>query len=177
LPRAEQLARRRIAQIAPEDLARLVLEACFADPSRLHAQRLAEAREEAQRRYTVPHFADAYVRTMRGIVGSFLRAYLPGSNSLWRLARQVTAPTLVIFGRQDRLVDVRVAPQVARVIPDSRLLVLDGVGHVPQMEVPRIVARAALALLDEAAALESAASAQAPSRDIDSGGKAEHVAG
>ena len=34
------------------------------------------------------------------------------------------APTLVIGGRQDRLVDVRVAPQVARVIPDSRLLML-----------------------------------------------------
>jgi pimeloyl-ACP methyl ester carboxylesterase len=46
-------------------------------------------------------------------------------------------------------VDIRVAPQTARLIEDSRLLTLDGVGHVAQMEVPRLVARAVLALLDE----------------------------
>ena len=68
---------------------------------------------------------------------------------MWRVAERITAPTLVITGRQDRLVDVRVAPAVAKVIPDSRLLVLDGVGHVAQMERPRIVARAVAAMLDE----------------------------
>ena len=57
---------------------------------------------------------------------------------MWRIAtRPITSPTLVITGRQDRLVDVRVAPAVARLIPDSRLLVLDRVGHVAQMERPR----------------------------------------
>jgi len=150
LPRADWLASRRLAQIPPSELARMVLEACFADTTRLHPQRLEEAVEEAKLRYTVPHYADAYVRTLRGIVGSFLRAYLPGSNSLWRLARAVKAPTLVIGGREDRLVDVRVAEQVARAVPDSWLLMLDGVGHVAQMEVPLSVAEAVLGLLDEA---------------------------
>jgi pimeloyl-ACP methyl ester carboxylesterase len=83
-------------------------------------------------------------------VGSFVRAYLPGSGSLWRLAARIQAPTLVIGGRSDRVVDVRVAPQVARIIPDSRLLLLKGVGHVAQMEVPELVARCTLGLLDEA---------------------------
>jgi len=46
-------------------------------------------------------------------------------------------------------VDVRVAPQVARTIPDSRLLVLDGVGHVAQMEVPDLVARSVIAMITE----------------------------
>jgi pimeloyl-ACP methyl ester carboxylesterase len=124
-------------------------------------QRLAEAIEEVQMRYNVPHYLTAYVGTMRGLVSSFVRAYLPGSGSLWRMAAHVTAPTLVIGGRQDRLVDVRVAPQVARVIPDSRLLLLDQVGHVAHMEVPHVVARAVLALLDEAAA---APAASAPAR-------------
>lgn len=149
LPRAHRLAARRLAQIAPEDLARMVLESCFADPDRMPAQRLAEYEEEAKLRYTLPHFADAYVRTLRGLVGSFLRAYLPGSNSLWRITRSVAVPTLVIGGREDRLVDIRVSPRVARLIPDSRLLLLGGVGHVAQMEVPRVVARAVAALLDE----------------------------
>lgn len=149
VPRADRLAARRLARMDPEELARMVLHACFADPQRLPLQRLAEAEEEAKLRTTVPHHSVAYVRTMRGLVGTFLRAYLPGSNSLWRIARGVTAPTLVIGGRQDQLVDVRVATRTAQAIPDSRLVVLDGVGHVAQMEVPRVVARAVLALLDE----------------------------
>jgi pimeloyl-ACP methyl ester carboxylesterase len=152
LPRADRIAARRMAQMDPAQMAREVLAACFEDPGRLSEQRLAEAIEEAQVRFTAPHYADAYLRTLRGLVSSFLRAYLPGSGSLWRLAARITAPTLVIGTRQDRLVDIRVAPQVARVIPDSRLLILDGVGHVAQMEVPRMVARSVLALLDEVAA-------------------------
>jgi len=100
-------------------------------------------------RYAVPWYADAYVRSLRALVGSFLRAYLPGSGSLWRLAHRISAPTLVIGGGLDRLVDVRVAPQVARTIPDSRLLVLDGVGHVAQMEVPDLVARSVVAMITE----------------------------
>jgi pimeloyl-ACP methyl ester carboxylesterase len=38
---------------------------------------------------------------------------------------------------------------VARSIPDSRLLILPGVGHVAQMEVPRLVARAIVGMLTE----------------------------
>ncbi|MFC3501481.1 alpha/beta fold hydrolase [Micromonospora krabiensis] len=149
LPRAERLAARRLAQVAPEVMAQQVMEACVADLSRISEQRRQEALEEILVRYQAAHYASAYVRTFRGLVSSFLRSYLPGSGSLWRLARAVRAPTLVIGGRQDRLVDVRVAPQTARVIPDSRLLMLTGVGHVAQLEVPRVVARAVLGLLDE----------------------------
>jgi hypothetical protein len=68
---------------------------------------------------------------------------------MWRIAERITAPSLVITGRQDRLVDVRVAPAVGTLIPDSRLLVLDQVGHVAQMERPDLVARGVLAMLDE----------------------------
>lgn len=153
VPRVERLAYRRLTQTAPEEMARQVLAACVADMTRINEQRRREAIEEIRIRYTADHYAAAYLRTLRGLVSSFLRAYLPGSGSLWRIARLVTAPTLVIGGRQDRLVDIRVPPQVARVIPDSRLLMLDGVGHVAQLEVPRTVARAVVALLDETASL------------------------
>lgn len=152
LPRVELLVARRLAQIDPVELAAQVLQACFADLDRLSPQRLAEAQHEARLRHEVPWFPQAYVGTMRGLVTSFLRAGLPGSGSLWRLAGQVSVPTLVIGGDRDQLVDARVAPRVARTIPDARLLILPGVGHVAQMEVPDIVARAAIGLLDELAA-------------------------
>ncbi|WP_433535819.1 alpha/beta fold hydrolase [Micromonospora sp. CA-249363] len=149
IPGGERLVARRLTQLAPEVMAEQVLEACVADLSRICVQRREEALEEIRVRYEEAHYAAAYVRTFRGLVSSFLRAYLPGAGSLWRLAGAVRAPTLVVAGRQDRLVDVRVAPQTARVIPDSRLLMLDGVGHVAQLEVPRLVARAVVGLLTE----------------------------
>lgn len=149
IPRGERLAAWRLAQLAPEVMTQQVMEACVADVSRISEQRRREALEEIRVRYETEHYAAAYVRTFRGLVSSFLRSYLPGSGSLWRLARAIQAPTLVIGGRHDRLVDVRVAPQAARVIPDSRLLMLNGVGHVAQLEVPRVVARAVLGLLAE----------------------------
>ena len=43
---------------------------------------------------------------------------------------------------------MRTAPAVAKVIPDSRLMVLDRVGHVAQMERPVTVARAVAAMFD-----------------------------
>jgi pimeloyl-ACP methyl ester carboxylesterase len=150
LPQARRIAARMLAGIEPEELTRRVIEAIVADPRRLPAQRLAEAIDETRRRYEVDHYVDTYLRTMRGLVTSFLRAYLPGEGSLWQAAAGVRVPTLVITGRQDRMVDIRVAPQTAKLIPDSRLLVLDGVGHVAQMEVPRTVARAMVSLLEEA---------------------------
>jgi pimeloyl-ACP methyl ester carboxylesterase len=165
VPRADRLAARRLAAIAPEVLAEQVIAACYHDPGVLPPERLAEAADEIRRRYEAPWYLDAYLRTLRGLVASFMQSWVPGPNSMWRIAGRITAPTLVITGRQDRLVDVRVAPAVAKLIPDSRLLVLDKVGHVAQMERPDLVARAAAAMLDEIAArtaVEATETAEAP---------------
>lgn len=149
LPGAERLMAWALTRITAEQMAEQVLAACFGDTAKVHPQRRAEAMEEIQLRYTVAHYPKAYLGTLRGLVGSFLRAYLPGADSQWRLAARVQAPTLIIGGLNDRLIDPRVPVQVARAIPDSRLLVLPGVGHVAQMEVPRLVARAIVGLLEE----------------------------
>jgi pimeloyl-ACP methyl ester carboxylesterase len=149
LPRADRIFAWGMARLSVEEMTEQVLEACFGDTRKASAQRRAEAAEEIKLRYTVSHYPNAYLRTLRGLVSSFLRAYLPGRNSLWRLATEITAPTLVIGGLTDKLVDPRVPAQVARAIPDSRLLILPGVGHVAQMEVPRLVARAIVGMLDE----------------------------
>ena len=151
IPRARREIEERVRSVPAEQLARGILSICFADMSRVAPQRMEEAVAEATARQQVPWAAEAYISTLRGLAGSFLApAGLPGSGSLWRLATRITAPTLVVWGRQDRLVDVALAPRTARAIPDSRLLLLDGVGHTAQLEVPRILARAVLAFLDEA---------------------------
>jgi len=149
LPGADRLLGWAFARLTAEEMAEQVLAACFGDTSKVSPQRRAEAMEEIQLRYTVAHYPKAYLGALRGLVASFVRAYLPGSNSQWRLAAQVQAPTLVVGGLNDKLVDPRVPVQVARAVPDSRLLILPGVGHVAQMEVPRLVARAVVGMLDD----------------------------
>lgn len=149
LPRVDRLARRAMATITPERLVETVVENCWGDPERMPAQRRREAVDEARRRLAVPWNASAYVSTFRGLMGSFIQSLVPGSASLWRMAAGIQAPTLVVWGNRDRLVDVRLAPQVARTVPDSRLFILDGVGHVAMMETPGPVARAVVAMLDE----------------------------
>ena len=57
-------------------------------------------------------------------------------------------PTLVMWGDRDRLVDPALAPRLAAAVPDSRLLVLEGVGHVAMLEAPEETARAVLGMVE-----------------------------
>jgi pimeloyl-ACP methyl ester carboxylesterase len=51
-------------------------------------------------------------------------------------AAHVTAPTLVIWGRQDRIIPVAHAHIAAKTIPGARLEIFDHCGHMPQLEHP-----------------------------------------
>ena len=93
------------------------------------------------------HWAtDALILSLRGIVASYLARR---SHSVWTRMGEIKAPTLVVWGTRDRLVDPSLAPRVAATIPDARLLVLDEIGHVAMLEDPVTTARAALGLLED----------------------------
>ncbi len=53
----------------------------------------------------------------------------------------IAQPTLIIHGERDRVIALETAERLAARMPDARLVVLRGVGHVPQLEEPRRVAR------------------------------------
>jgi len=126
-----------------EQRARALIRLCFAHPERVPAHRLAEAVEEIEHRRGYPWASDALLRSFRGLVRSYL---VPGARSAWQLLGRIQAPSVVIWGELDRLVDVSNAPRVAASIPGARLLVLPDVGHTAQLEDPVITARAVLAL-------------------------------
>jgi pimeloyl-ACP methyl ester carboxylesterase len=68
-----------------------------------------------------------------------LLAIIASGDRRRELAR-ITAPTLVIHGREDPLVRVSAGEDTARNIPGAQLLVLDGMGHdLPPALTPRIV--------------------------------------
>ncbi len=52
-----------------------------------------------------------------------------GSGSLLRYDRQITAPTVVIHGRADRLMRPFGGRAIARAIKGARLVLIDGMGH------------------------------------------------
>jgi pimeloyl-ACP methyl ester carboxylesterase len=57
------------------------------------------------------------------------------------------APTLVINGESDALVEPASARKLAAAIPDAKLIVYPHVGHLPQIEIPQRSAAAAAAFL------------------------------
>lgn len=52
----------------------------------------------------------------------------------------VKVPALIVWGRQDRIINAENGRIFDELIPDSRLVILDDVGHAPMIEVPGISA-------------------------------------
>jgi pimeloyl-ACP methyl ester carboxylesterase len=75
--------------------------------------------------------ADALHRLFRGFVLAGGDAGVPSDMA------QIRCRALVIHGEQDRIIDRRVSDDLVQALPRAELIVLRGVGHVPQLEAPR----------------------------------------
>lgn len=51
-------------------------------------------------------------------------------------AHQITAPTLIVWGKQDRVVPLRHAFTARKRIPNARIHLFEKCGHTPQLEYP-----------------------------------------
>jgi pimeloyl-ACP methyl ester carboxylesterase len=58
------------------------------------------------------------------------------------LTQRISAPTLVLWGREDKLVPASEGLALSSAIPNARFVVLPGTGHLPQEETPEEFARA-----------------------------------
>ncbi|MFC4336106.1 alpha/beta fold hydrolase [Salininema proteolyticum] len=148
LPRLDVMAGRFLRRKDPEQLVHEITSSTWARPYDMDPQRYREAVDEARSRQVIPWTSTAYVGAFRGLMGSFLQTLVPHSPTLWRKAGDVRVPTLVVWGKEDRIIDVRQAPRTAAAFQDGYLLILGGVGHVAQMEDPEAVARAMAALVE-----------------------------
>lgn len=129
-------ARRALAEEPLRSRAEKVVELCFADPARGSARRLDELVAEAAHRSTLPWAGEAGDGATLGLLGKW------AGRGVWSTAARVRVPTLVVWGEQDRIVSARLARRTVATLPDARLHLLPGVGHVAQMEVPELVAGA-----------------------------------
>lgn len=64
------------------------------------------------------------------------------------MIRSITFPTLIIWGQQDRIVDVKYAHRFHSDIAGSQLVIYDECGHVPMVERPEEVSREVLRFLE-----------------------------
>lgn len=60
---------------------------------------------------------------------------------------QITAPTLLLWGKQDRILGTQDAVPMAQAIPQAQLQWIDNSGHVPHLEQPLATANAILAFI------------------------------
>ncbi|KPF70583.1 alpha/beta hydrolase [beta proteobacterium AAP99] len=87
---------------------------------------------------------DAFAeQAYRGFVASNEKSIVPalfpalvGSPKLEAVMPQITAPTLVIWGKEDKLFPVQLAPYIAGLTPGAKTVVLEAASHFPQLDQP-----------------------------------------
>ena len=62
--------------------------------------------------------------------------------------KSVAVPTLIIWGREDRVVDARTAARFQQDIAGSQLVIIDDAGHMVHEEKPDAVNHAIASFLD-----------------------------
>jgi pimeloyl-ACP methyl ester carboxylesterase len=143
VPGTGGMAARRLGRLSPYQRALGMAQLCFGDPSTVAEDEILALAEDLGWRFGLPWLHTATISSLRALMTSYL---MTGRRSFAAAARTVTAPTLIVWGTHDRLVDARLAPAAAELFPAGRLLMLRGVGHTAQMEDPATTAAAVLAL-------------------------------
>ncbi|MEL6501800.1 MAG: alpha/beta hydrolase [Cyanobacteria bacterium J06623_1] len=54
---------------------------------------------------------------------------------------QIAQPTLIIWGKQDKILGIKDAAKFAQGIPQNKLVWIDNCGHVPHLEKPELTAK------------------------------------
>ncbi len=137
LPRVGQRLVKAYQVLPPERRVADVITTCFGEPELFQQARFATEVTELTRRDELGYAASVLIGSVRTLTAEFVRR---GRHSAWRDAARVTAPTLVIYGSRDRLVDARMAGRAAHQFKDARVVVLPRTGHVAHMERPAAVA-------------------------------------
>ena len=124
-----------------------MLRLCGVDPDALPSEVIDRSITLIEQRRDVAGMDKAFLSAARSLVRLLV------DPRRYRVAMAgVTAPVLMVQGDVDRLVPVAAARDIAERHPDWRYVELEGVGHVPQLQVPERVASEILAWLPVTAA-------------------------
>ncbi len=129
---ASWFLRKRAARLGPEGLVAELLRLLCTDGSRVsEAVRRAHVALVHARIDTMPWANKAFISATRSMLAQMLR---PGRYH--RMIEAIVAPTLLVQGRDDRLVPLAASQALVRRKPGWTLETFDDIGHVPQLESP-----------------------------------------
>jgi pimeloyl-ACP methyl ester carboxylesterase len=137
IPGVSQRVIRRRRQFSPDELVAGILATVCADPSRVSPEVVEQHVEVARRRFGFSEADREFTLAARSVVSA--AGYVTG-RAYRRAINAVRCPVLVLHGTLDRLIPVAAARIVARAHPAWSLVVMPGVGHVPQLEAPQACA-------------------------------------
>jgi pimeloyl-ACP methyl ester carboxylesterase len=126
------VGRRR--QLSPEALVASTLALCCVDAGRVPADVVAQHVQVARQRAAFTDADRDFAAASRSVIAA--AGYVRGQ-AYRRGIRSIACPVLLLHGERDRLVPVAAARAAARANPAWSLVVLPGVGHVPQLEAPQ----------------------------------------
>ncbi|MGI9068621.1 MAG: alpha/beta fold hydrolase [Pyrinomonadaceae bacterium] len=105
--------------------ARFVLKASYYDKNKITEQQV--------KAYADPLASEggrnALLQTARHCIPS-------NSDEIIRKLKNITVPTLILWGRHDGVIPLRVGELLDQALPDSKLEVFEECGHIPQEEKP-----------------------------------------
>jgi pimeloyl-ACP methyl ester carboxylesterase len=126
---------RRVPRSSSEAFIRERMEAVFFDRSLVTAEAVAAVR----RSVLDPVVARRFLRVSRAARRETVAERL----------HEVAAPTLLVWGREDRITPLSIGERFRRNIPDAMLVVLRECGHAPMIERPAAFGAIARAWIDE----------------------------
>jgi pimeloyl-ACP methyl ester carboxylesterase len=142
----ELFVRRRLAARGADGLVRDTFELCCVDPARVPAEVVDAHVEMVRERTRMPWANPSVLRAARSLVRVILRR-----RRFRDLLARIEAPTLLLQGEADRLVQVASARIVSGVRPDWTFRTLRDVGHTPHLEDPEATVREIWEWLDGSA--------------------------
>ena len=111
------------AAVLREAVARLYKQLAFAVPGAIDPEVISTFTWHHRRRVD----AARVLHTARRLIPELRDALEP---------ERIAVPVLLVWGDRDRLAFHRGAERILKAVPDSRLELLEGVGHCPQVEAP-----------------------------------------
>jgi 3-oxoadipate enol-lactonase len=113
---------------------------------------LAEARTEVLLgSAATPDLRAEIVETMASIDPIAFRL---GASAVWLTDQrervlEITVPTLILVGEEDRVTPPALSEELARMVPGSRLEIIPGAGHLTNAEQPQLFNKAIESFLSE----------------------------
>ena len=106
-------------------MAKSILKLAYYDPHKITANQIAAYTEPIRS----PGGKHALLETGKQIIP-------PNSDELVARYKDINVPTLIIWGRQDKIISPEAGDLLDQAIPNSTLKWIDQCGHVPQEEMP-----------------------------------------